>query len=105
MYSKDYALFVVKQLDDDHQEVANMIIDLVPPKGIINITHIEISKILGIPEAKISKTIEIMQRNKIPILKSKGDKHIFDYHIKEVEYVEHLKRALSNIGMLEDDFF
>ncbi len=103
MYSEEYARYITRLLDENYHQVVSQIIDLVPADGILKFSTFEISHKLGISEAKISEAIEIMQHHKIPMLKLKGNKFIFDYRTKEIKYVEHLRRAQSNMLLSEDD--
>lgn len=105
MYSKEFVEYIInEQLDKKNQDLATNIINLVPKNGILKMTSLEISVELNREESEIIETFEVMKSHKIPLVVLDNNSYIFDYPEKDIEYVKHLRRALSNFGMTRDDF-
>jgi len=105
MYSQEYANYIINcQLDEIHHLLANKIIDLVPKNGKLKMTPIQISSKLNVSEEKVLEIIEVMSLHKNPLIKQENNIYIFDYPQKDIDYVKHFRRALSNIGMNNKDF-
>lgn len=106
MYSREYAEYIIKeQFDEKYQDVANKIISLVNDEGMLKMTTSQISKKVNCVESEIIEVIEIMKTHKNPLVKLKKNIYVFDYPEKDLQYVNHLRKALSNLGMLADDFW
>ena len=106
MYSKDYAEYIIPaQLSDEYQKTALKILALVPENGFLEFNIQEISIQTGIDQNTIIQTLEVMQNHKVPLCEQIHSSYIFDYPAKDIDYVQHFKRAMSNWGMLAGDFF
>lgn len=106
MYSREYAEYIINiQFDKKYQDVANKIISLVKKNGILKMTTSQISNKINCVESEIIEVIEIMKTHKNPLVKLKKNIYVFDYPEKDVQYVKHFRKALSNFGMLADDFW
>lgn len=100
MYDKMHAKYIIRsQMNEEYVNDSLKIIDIVPIDGILKMTLKQISRKLKIPEERISEVIEKMKMNRNPLMKLSNDKLVFDYCPKDVEYVKHLRNALSNMGM------
>lgn len=105
MYSKDYAEYIITaQLSDEYQDPALKILALVPENGFLEFNIQEISIQTGIDQETITQTLVVMQNHKVPLCEQIHSSYLFDYPEKGIEYVKHFRRAISNWGMLEDEF-
>ena len=105
MYSREYVEYVImEQFDKKYQDSANNILNLVPKNGVLKMTSLEISVKLSKDKSEIAEVLEVMKAHKIPLVVWQNNTYIFDYPEKDIRYVKHLRRALSNHGMKRDDF-
>jgi len=105
MYDKWHAEYIINsQMDKDYIKDSLKIIKIVPKDGLLKMSLKQISLKLKISEERVLEVIEKMKLHKNPLLKVENEVFVFDYPLKDVEYVRHLRNAMSNSGLTEDDF-
>ena len=100
MYNSEYLNFVAKQhLPEDHHEILEKLAEIVPESGILEKPIPEIAHELGCSGDKLIEIIDLLFNVNPVLIKKEGDILIFDYEESKINYVRHLRNAMSNIGL------
>ena len=98
MFTKEFALWISQnKFPEDCRDCAEWIIEQVPEDGILKMTRQKISELSGFSRAQVAATLKAMKNTKpVPLVCVRRDALVFDYPEKDVNYVRHLRQALSN---------
>ena len=100
MYNSEYLNFVAKQhLPKEHHNIIEKLAEIIPESGRLERPITEIASKLGCSEEKLAEIIDLLFNVKPVLIKKEGDILIFDYEESKINYVRHLRNAMSNIGL------
>lgn len=105
MYSAQYFFFLARQyFPKEQHSTLEKLSKLIPENGILETSFSELAGQLNISEKALSDILEKLTKTKVPLAAREKDRYIFDYDPGEVEKARHFQNALSNTGLLRDDF-
>lgn len=105
MYSSQFLTFIgFQNLSEDQHQLLEDLSQYIPENGML-------SKPLDPHAEKLQTTVEQLEEllnklsiAKIPLVAHHPDHFLFDYEPKEVKSAAHYQNALSNLGLMREDF-
>lgn len=106
MYSAEYLVFVAKQhLPIELHSTIEKVAMIIPATGRLDKTLSDIAHLLGCTLDDLEKIVSALVTTSPPlVVRKEVNGLLFDYSEKDVNYVHHLRNALSNFGFEEQEF-
>ena len=105
MYNKDFFNFMSRiHFQKEFHETLEELSAIIPEKGILDTPENELAQQLNISTDRVRYILNELTKTSTPLAVKNQDKYIFDYDSKEIAKAAHFQNALSNIGLLREDF-
>lgn len=101
MYNKEFPSYIIQAQLDGHP-ICQKIIDLVPNDGCLEMSSEEIAHTIGESLKDTQSAIDLMSQHKVALIQQTSAGYLCDYKEKDIEYVKHFRRALSNFSLTQE---
>lgn len=105
MYNQNYFNFISRiHFHKEFHETLEKLSAIIPENGILDTPDNELAKKLNTSKGTVRYILNELTKTSTPLAIKEENHFVFDYDPKEIDRAAHFQNALSNTGLLREDF-